>query len=113
VSARPRTAFGAYLQSLMAARSITARTLARLVGVSPAFITLVQRVPMPLSRVATWADALDLSVAERARFEHLALLTHTPPQICVYVAALERRVAQLEAPVSAVPRRRGGRTGRG
>lgn len=102
---------------MMIARSMTARSLARLVGVSPAFITQVKQIPMPLNRVATWAEALDLSVAEREHFEHLALLTHTPPQIGTYIAALERRVAQLEAsaqaPVVTVLRRRGGRTGRG
>ena len=93
----------------MVARSLTVRTFSRQVGVSQGFISHVKQGPMPLARVATWADALGLTAAERERFEHLALLTHTPPQIGAYLAALEQRVVALETAAAAAPVRAGSR----
>jgi transcriptional regulator with XRE-family HTH domain len=93
VPSRPCTEFGQYVEQLLAARSLSLRSFAQRIGMSPGWVSRVKRLTIAPEHIEVWADALELRGAERERFIVLAWLTHAPPFIREYVATLERRLA--------------------
>lgn len=85
--------FGVYLTELLAARSLSLRAFARLVGVDPSAVLYAKRAKVAAKRIGPWADALHLTGVERERFEYLAWCTHTPPMILARLAQLEAQAA--------------------
>jgi transcriptional regulator with XRE-family HTH domain len=89
----PRSPFGAYLESLLAACGLSGRSFARLVGVQPSFVSKVLRGsrPVPADGVEPWADALGLRGAERERFLEAAWGTRTPEYMIRLIARLRKQ----------------------
>lgn len=92
---RTQTAFGDYLDVVLAERTQSVRSFARLVGVTSASVTTFKRTMPPKERIEPWADALRLHGDARRRFLELAWLAHTPVFIQERYAMMESELERL------------------
>jgi len=84
---------GSLLAQHMERRGLSAAALARRLRVKPPFIFAVRKGErgIPPKRAEVWAEALELTGADRRTFIIAALLSKCPPQIQDYVRELEGR----------------------
>lgn len=89
----PIVEVGSLIALHMERRGLSAAALARRLGLKPPFVFAVKKGErgIPRKRVEAWAEALELTGADRRAFIIAALLSKCPPQIQDYVRELEGR----------------------
>lgn len=88
--------FADYLRGLLADQKLSMREFSRRTGRSVAFIhNVLHRKNGPPDDLAPWAEVLDLQGAEREAFVLAGALARSPKLVRIYVADLERRLANV------------------
>jgi transcriptional regulator with XRE-family HTH domain len=82
--------FRSHFDDLLAKRGLSFAAFAKLVDVSPSFLSDIRsgRNVIPPARVEQWADALGLKGAERRDFLLIAMLPKCPEAIRPYIVKL-------------------------
>ncbi len=90
-----------FFVSLYEERRLKPTDFARMVGETPNNISQYQHgvIKPPLEKLTIWADRLNLSKEERAKFFRLAHLAHTPQAVTEEIESLRR--LQLETAAEA------------
>jgi len=105
------SAFGRYVEQFLDQHELSIRAYARLIGCagSQPFVARVLRGldPPPLKNLERWAKPLQLTPDQRARFDLLAAIAHSPLLVQRWCADHDAEMAQL---LIARPKRRRFRT---
>ena len=94
--------FASYLRERIRARGLSLRATAARAGMDPAYLSrVVTRVKrLPVERIETLADALDLHGDDRADFIRRAHLSLASPALRAVIAELEAEVERLRKDIA-------------